>query len=82
MTDCRAGVIVGGDVRCGVGIVGDRRVSDGLLLSGGTFNVEVSLLFDGDLARFAESTNQCLMDASWLIMVCWRFLPPLLGYPF
>ena len=51
-------------------MVGERRVSDGLFLSCGTFRVEVSLLADGDFALFAESTNQCLIEASWLMIVC------------
>ena len=33
------------------------------LFSGGAFRVEASLLEPGDLARFAESTNHCLIDA-------------------
>lgn len=29
----------------------------------------------GDLARFADSTIQCLSDASWLIRECWLRRP-------
>ena len=30
------------------------------------FSVELSLLEDGDLARFAFALNQCLMEVNWL----------------
>lgn len=33
------------------------------LFSGGGFRVEASFLEPGDLARLAESTNHCLIDA-------------------
>lgn len=40
-----------------------RRVSTGLFSEIG-FGVEVVLRDAGDLARFADSMNQCLIDAS------------------
>jgi len=42
----------------------ERRASVGLLRSWGVLRVEDSLFCDGDLALFAESMNQCLIDAS------------------
>lgn len=44
-------------------MAGDVRESFGLFSNGG-FKVETSLLVDGDLALLADSTNQCLMEAS------------------
>ncbi len=46
-----------------------RRVSIGLF-SGEGLRVEGVLLDAGDLVRFADSMNQCLIDANWLIMGC------------
>jgi len=40
-----------------------RRVSTGLF-SGTGLKVEAGLWDAGDLARFADSMNQCLIDAS------------------
>ena len=43
----------------------------GLFLDGGEFlTVDESPLEAGDRALFADSTNQCLMDASWLRKAC------------
>lgn len=57
--------------RFGVAMFGVRRGSSGLFFDGGELlSVEESLLDAGDLALFADSINQCLIDASWLRMVC------------
>lgn len=59
--------------RLGVPLFRVRRGSMGLFLSCGEFlSVEESLLETGDLALFADSMNQCLMDASWWKKACWR----------
>lgn len=65
-------------------MVGEFRASLGLLLSSGGFNVDTSLLVDGDLALLADSMNQCLMEASWLIIGCLDERRPgrLWGMPF
>ena len=45
--------------------------------------VDASLLEAGDLALFADSMNQCLMDASWLRIAYWCFrFDRLLEMPF
>ena len=54
--------------RCGTVLVGERRDSTGLFSWGG-LRVEASLLDPGDLALFADSMNQCLMEASWFMKV-------------
>lgn len=58
----------GGAVTCrlGVPLLGDLRCSTGPFFMGGEFlNVEVSLFeVTGDLALFADSRNQCLIDAN------------------
>jgi hypothetical protein len=33
--------------------------------------VDLVILFAGDLARFAESSNQCFQCANWLMNGCW-----------
>ena len=59
--------------RLGVPLLRLRRGSIGLFLSCGEFlRVEEPLLEAGDLLLFADSMNQCLMDASWLKKACWR----------
>lgn len=64
----RMGVAAG---RLGEATLGVRRGSSGLLFDvGEVLRVEESLLDAGDLALFADSKNQCLIDASWLRMVC------------
>ncbi len=50
-------------------ITGDSRISLGLFSIGG-LRVEFSLLAEGDFALLAESINQCLIEASWLIKGC------------
>lgn len=47
-------------------MVGDVRESFGLFSNGG-FKVETSLFIEGDFALLADSTNQCLMEASWFM---------------
>lgn len=49
---------------------GDFRASLGLLRSSGGFSVDTSLLVEGDLALLADSMNQCLMEANWLMNGC------------
>ena len=59
--------------RLGVLLLIVQRGSMGLFLSCGEFrSVEESLLETGDLALFADSINQCLIDASWWKKACWR----------
>ena len=41
------------------------------LFSGIGLTVEAVLRDAGDLARFADSMNQCLIEASWLMIGCW-----------
>ncbi len=48
----------------------DGRRASARLFSGQGFSVEAVLLDAGDLARFADSMNQCLIDASWLMIGC------------
>ena len=49
-------------------MVGECLESLGLLFSNtGGLRLETSLLAEGDFARFADSMNQCLMEARWLI---------------
>lgn len=49
-----------------------RLGSTALFLEGGDcLNVEQSLFDAGDLALFADSRNQCLIEANWLIKACW-----------
>ena len=61
-------VCAGGAATCrlGVALFGDLRCSTGPFFAGGELlNVEVSLFeVTGDLALFAESKNQCLIDAN------------------
>ena len=58
----RVGVIAN---RSEVTVFGMWRGSIGLRLEGGEFlRVDESLLEAGDLALFADSMNQCLIDAS------------------
>ena len=52
-----------------VGTPDGRRVSTGLF-SGAGLKFEAVVREAGDLARFADSTNQCFMDASWLMIGC------------
>ncbi len=49
--------------------VGERRISAGDF-SAGALKVVESILAPGDLARLADSRNQCFMDANWLMNGC------------
>ena len=51
----------------GEGWVGGWWACGGILSEGDCLGArEVVLLAEGDLARFADSMNQCFMAASWL----------------
>lgn len=50
--------------------MGELRISLGLLRSRGGFKVDTSLLLEGDFALLADSMNQCLIEASWLMKGC------------
>lgn len=53
------------DLERGSGWIGEWRACTGILSDGDCFGtIEVVLLAEGDLARFADSINQCLMAAS------------------
>jgi hypothetical protein len=52
-------------------VMGDLLASLGDLSPWGVLSDEASLFVPGDFARFADSMNQCLIEASWLIIGCW-----------
>lgn len=52
-------------------LMGDLLVSPGDLSPRGVLSVDASLFVPGDFARFADSMNQCLIEASWLMIGCW-----------
>lgn len=56
----------------GSGGGGECRACTGVLSDGDCLGtIEVVLLAEGDLARLADSMNQCLMEASWFRIGWW-----------